>query len=341
MKTKIFIALIFVVFSSSISSQLKVNSNGSVSMGYTGYSNLEMGNHDTSYNNGRWAWEVWGENLNLWKPYPSPNNGAINYYIFVTPAGGVGIGKAPTQSGICLDVNGKVYSYGIELTSDERLKTDIKPLTDKLDKLYQLNGKSYKKQALPDELVLSDIKDDKGNIIKKYEKSTKKSKGVSEFGFLAQELKDVYPELVSQDTLGYYYVNYIGLIPVLVEALKDQKLQIETLTTQVQALSNGPKKIGSFTSSETDPLTYPVLDQNIPNPFSLATVIGFYIPTTINTATIYVYDMNGVQLKNYSVSIRGKGNITIQGSELTAGMYLYALIADGKVIDTKRMILTK
>jgi hypothetical protein len=51
--------------------------------------------------------------------------------------------------------------------------------------------------------------------------------------------------------------------------------------------------------------------------------------------------MNGVQLKSYSIPEKGKGNITIQGAEFSAGMYLYALIADGKVIDTKRMILTK
>ena len=51
--------------------------------------------------------------------------------------------------------------------------------------------------------------------------------------------------------------------------------------------------------------------------------------------------MNGGQLKSISIPERGKGNVTIQGSEFSAGMYLYALIADGKVIDTKRMILTK
>jgi hypothetical protein len=46
-------------------------------------------------------------------------------------------------------------------------------------------------------------------------------------------------------------------------------------------------------------------------------------------------------LEGKQVSVRGTGNITVQGSEFKAGMYLYALIADGKVIDTKRMILTK
>jgi len=51
--------------------------------------------------------------------------------------------------------------------------------------------------------------------------------------------------------------------------------------------------------------------------------------------------MNGIQLKNYIISERGKKNIIINGSEFNAGMYLYALINDNKVIDTKRMILTK
>ena len=51
--------------------------------------------------------------------------------------------------------------------------------------------------------------------------------------------------------------------------------------------------------------------------------------------------MSGGQIKSISIPERGKGTVTIQGSELSAGMYLYALIADGKVIDTKRMILTK
>ena len=350
MKTrKIAMAVLLLSITVLLNAQLKVNSNGSLSTGYTGYANLNMssvgnvGSDGTVW--GKWAFEIWGENLNIWKPWPSANNGESNYYLFLTPSGAIGVGQVPTHSGICLDVKGKVYSGGYELTSDERLKTDIKPLTDKLDKLYQLNGKSYKKHTEPDELNLPDIKDEKGNVIKKFEKRKNRiSKETAEFGFLAQELKEVYPELVSQDTLGYYYVNYIGLIPVLVEALKDQKAQIAALTELVTKPNSGPKKVGAVTTSgltETDALTYPVLDQNVPNPFNTSTTIGYYLPTTITDASIYVYDMNGVQLKSYSINQRGKGNITIQGSEFNAGMYLYALIADGKVIDTKRMILIK
>ena len=41
------------------------------------------------------------------------------------------------------------------------------------------------------------------------------------------------------------------------------------------------------------------------------------------------------------VSQRGDAAVTIPGNEFPAGMYIYTLIADGKVIDTKRVILTK
>lgn len=194
-RKNLFLFLVIII-SLNINAQLKVRQNGSIHVGQTGYPNIFMGTSPgpapyQGYDNGKWAIEVWSENLNIYKPWPSLNNGDGNYYMFFTTSGAIGVGHVPThQSEICLDVNGKVYSFGIELTSDERLKTEIKPLTDKLDKLYQLNGKSYKKHAIEDEVALPDIKDEKGNIIKKYEKSKNKNlHEKAEFGFLAQELK--------------------------------------------------------------------------------------------------------------------------------------------------------
>ena len=160
------------------------------------------------------------------------------------------------------------------------------------------------------------------------------------FGLIAQDLQKIYPELVYEDTDGYLSVNYTGLIPLLIQSVKELKAEIDALKT---TNGNSPAKIGAVQPglNETDPLTYPVLDQNTPNPFNQSTTIGYYLPTSISAAAIYVYDMNGVQLKSYNITERGKKNIIINGSEFSAGMYLYALIADGKVIDTKRMILTK
>lgn len=48
-------------------------------------------------------------------------------------------------------------------------------------------------------------------------------------GFVAQEVKEIFPELVEQDASGYMYVDYIGLIPILVESVKEQQEQIDEL----------------------------------------------------------------------------------------------------------------
>jgi trimeric autotransporter adhesin len=64
-------------------------------------------------------------------------------------------------------------------------------------------------------------------------------------------------------------------------------------------------------------------------------------PDEVISATVVVYNLEGKQLKDFRVQGRGKTSVKISGSELNAGMYLYALLVDGKVVDTKRMILTK
>jgi hypothetical protein len=51
--------------------------------------------------------------------------------------------------------------------------------------------------------------------------------------------------------------------------------------------------------------------------------------------------MNGKQIDKYQISERGNTSVEITAGSLSAGIYMYSLITDGKVIDTKRMILTE
>lgn len=175
------------------------------------------------------------------------------------------------------------------------------------------------------------------------------------YGFLAQQLESIFPDLVYKDSAGYLSVDYIGMIPVLVKALNEQGKLIDVQNEKIKELESrlakidgggqgSIKKVNSPLGSKIEDIdthTYPILEQNNPNPFSVSTSIIYYLPEITGNASMYVYDMNGVQLKSYPINQKGKGNIIIQGSEFNAGMYLYVLIADGKVIDTKRMILTK
>lgn len=50
-----------------------------------------------------------------------------------------------------------------------------------------------------------------------------------DLGVIAQEVEEVFPELVSTDEQGYKRVNYAGLIAPLIEALKELDARVETL----------------------------------------------------------------------------------------------------------------
>ena len=159
------------------------------------------------------------------------------------------------------------------------------------------------------------------------------------FGLVAQEVQKLYPDLVYEDADGYLGINYIGLIPLLITSIKELKEEIDILkaeqSTNVSDISN-IINIQAFTE-----LSSAELYQNIPNPFSQTTQIQYYLPASIKTAFLCIYDMQGKQLKQYLLTQRGEGFQQIFGNEFTPGMYLYSMIADGKEVDTKRMILTE
>ena len=82
------------------------------------------------------------------------------------------------------------------------------------------------------------------------------------------------------------------------------------------------------------------LHQNAPNPFTRETTIRYSLGETVGSATLFIYDMSGKQLRSYNLHERGNSQINIIGGELDAGMYMYSLVADGLLIGTKQMILT-
>lgn len=218
------------------------------------------------------------------------------------------------------------YNY-----SDKSLKKDINLLTFNKEIFSQLKPVSYN--------MVDSIQVNKKNGKKQILRFEKKEHPIN--GFIAQDVQMVYPGLVEKDSeTGLLKIKPLEFIPILVKALQTQQEEIEVLKREVANLSSNYSKVKSKSTSldETIPAE---LYQNNPNPFSQSTQILYSLPEIILSASIYIYDMNGNQLKCFPITEKGKGSIKIHGSELNAGMYLYALIADGKVIDTKRMILTK
>jgi hypothetical protein len=81
-----------------------------------------------------------------------------------------------------------------------------------------------------------------------------------------------------------------------------------------------------------------ILNQNVPNPFAESTVIGYNIPTTFRKAELKFMNINGTVIKTVNITRTGKGEITVYADDLTSGMYIYSLIIDDKIIDSKRMV---
>ncbi len=130
-----------------------------------------------------------------------------------------------------LNVFGAIYaSGGIWTPSDQHLKTDIEPVQNALKTINQLNGYTYK-------YINPETKEDPNQY----------NEGKN-YGFLAQELAAVLPELTKQDEEGKYAVNYEMLIPILVEAIKEQNLKIAELEkemNQLKAKSNSNLQVKS------------------------------------------------------------------------------------------------
>ena len=274
-----------------------------------------------------------------------------------------------SKEGNKFNFNCPIYSQGVLLTSDERLKSNVNNIESPLSQLLQLEGVSFNYdydnllklnnvQSVEDHVSSQNI--ETSNLTEKEQAAMIERERIMEMmrveaekkklGFLAQEVQKVFPELVAQDSAGYYYVDYIGLIPVIVEAIKEQQTEINTLKQTVAALtkeSNLPhirstaSPDDGITALQTPAVAGCRLEQNTPNPFSQSTQIKYYLPETIISAYLCIYDMQGKQLRQIALTQRGEGAELISASQLAPGMYLYALIADGQEVDVKRMILTE
>jgi hypothetical protein len=113
---------------------------------------------------------------------------------------------------------GNVTAY-----SDIRLKENIKPLENCVTKIMKLNGVSFNWKNLPDIV---------GNPGKK------------DYGIIAQEVEKVFPEVIhesaheSPDGDKYKTVAYDKLVPVLLEAIKEQQNDINNLKQQIKELKS-------------------------------------------------------------------------------------------------------
>ena len=264
--------------------------------------------------------------------------------------GDVAVEIDPNQD---MHVTGDIYSGGILVSSDRRLKRDIKDFAMGLEAVRKINPKTYQYNG-------------EGGI------ATTRRPHV---GVLAQEFKKIAPEHVLEytfnDPVHDISENYLavdeGMIKfMLINSIKElddqnKKLNEENarvlnelnrmeenyadLEVRMQELESLLLKKNTdqqvlLKSAPVD-MENSVLFQNQPNPFSQNTVIRYVLSEDVNEAQLSIFDLNGKVIKSMKLIEPGAGQVTLDAYTLNAGVYTYQLTTDQGVVDSKTMIVVK
>lgn len=230
--------------------------------------------------------------------------------------------------------------------SDARLKRNVKPFTDGLSQVLKINPVTY--QYNPETNLPSDR---------------------TYVGVIAQEMQRVAPYTVEEVKVQIEHDDLTTKMPdkvltyngtavtyMLINAIKEQQSmiderdeKIEELETRLQRIELMLAQAGtivnpngtSVTNVTLESTDAAVLKQNAPNPFTENTTIEFTLPkTSFNTAYLQITNIQGAVMRKVNLPQEGgPGIVNIKARELPAGEYVYSLIIDGRVIDTKKMVL--
>jgi hypothetical protein len=303
------------------------------SYGVQGYSNDGYGIHGESFN----GYGVFGN---------SPR-GFGGYFTSIRNYGLVARSDSAYYAAVFF---GRVYSSVQYVTSDQTLKENIEDFPDALAVINKLQPKQYQFKTGA-----------------KY--SPLRLPGGQHYGFMAQDLEKVLPDLVLESKLDVPVddktsgplqrlgadgkdpnshnnnpvsiktenftikaVNYQELIPIVVKALQEQQVLIEELKAKVSRLE------GLAGNAAVIKTAY--LEQNTPNPVSGSTTIRYHMPAETRTAILSLTDSKGGMIKFVKLN-SGSGQERFDTNGLAAGTYNITLVVDGRTADTKRMVVAR
>ncbi|TAF72344.1 MAG: tail fiber domain-containing protein, partial [Bacteroidetes bacterium] len=224
--------------------------------------------------------------------------GNINFY-----CNGEGIAHSTTLRKIFhVDYLGNAYLYGnfyaqqTWMWSDRKLKENIVTCSKAIEMINALRGVTYDTKdsidIIDNTYYLSKLDSNKTKNVTSTANTSEKTVKIAygknfnfkkQYGLIAQEVETVLPEAVMLNKVGIKTVNYNAIIPLLVEAIKEQNVKIENMEARLRKLEK--PKAGARTddtkSSTEKTTSIAFLYQNSPNPFSQETTIKYSLPETV------------------------------------------------------------
>lgn len=208
--------------------------------------------------------------------------------------------------------------------------------------LSGLNVTTYQKErpAMPVEETIFDLDGDSSKVMETPEPDIMDEQFYtkSHYALDADRLEEVFPDLVYVNKDGSKVINYVEMIPLLVQSINELNEKIEVL--QGQSSGRAKAAVRGTTGVDGSSISQNKLYQNTPNPFKETTTIRFTLTDDAKDAYICIFDMTGKPVKKLPIS-SGMDSVSFGGYEIGEGMFLYSLVVNGQEIDTKRMIIRK
>jgi hypothetical protein len=240
-----------------------------------------------------------------------------HWYAYTT--GDLGLFEGDSLRGLFDNVSG---NYTV--TSDRRLKTAVRDLDGAAEGLARLRPRSYRFR-------------DRGDEQRRY------------FGFIAQELETVYPDLVHRDPeTGLRSVSYTELIPVLVAAWQEDRAQAEALEGRVadleRALADTRAALERLAGCAGCPVAPsaegPIpagarLEPPVPNPGDGPVRLAWTVPADGAAWTLQVTDARGA-VRFERRLVPGEGRLDAPTADWPAGAYVVTLLREGRAVASRQ-----
>ena len=226
---------------------------------------------------------------------------------------------------LCLD---SCYYFGY-LTLEQQAKqdtTDIPNETALWENITQL-GSNTSQQAILDNIM--------GLHVVEYNmKSDSEQKRI---GLLADELKEVFPQVVITSQDGTVGINYIDLVPVLFCCIQELKNQLDIRTERIADIMLS-RYAGTSAAREIRAAIGNTLLSVTPT-LAESTEVRFLLTEDVVNAHITITNMGGRVVTKVPVS-SSDTTVTINTGTLDEGIYLCTLFANGQNVGTKRLVKT-
>lgn len=143
------------------------------------------------------------------------------------------------------------------------------------------------------------------------------------YGLDPRQLQDAYPELVYEDSEGRYSINYIEMVPLLVQSIKELSAKVTILEAElgIQDSTKTVLKSKQQTSGVEDTDATP-----------------FVVPDKVHAAMVVIHDMNGRQVRTTSVKSGNTLTTDTYTHGLPTGAYICTLIVDGQTQATRKVV---